>query len=117
MYLQVNKAWGATPLPAAHTIDPYKINKLRKGQKRYTLVVSAGDHVIKTGLVLLFLRIWAGTPAYVLAHISSKGRTSELERGLHYPVLGLRVESDLYTAKREVEKSHRVKQPRKTRND
>ena len=73
MYLQVNKAWGATPLPAAHTIDPYKINKLRKGQKRYTLVVSAGDHVIKTGLVLLFLRIWAGTPAYVLEHFSKLG--------------------------------------------
>ena len=73
MYLQVKKVWGHTPLPAAHTIDPYKINKLRKGQKRYTLVVSAGDHVIKTGLVLLFLRIWAGTPAYVLKHFSNLG--------------------------------------------
>ena len=62
--------WGDTSLPAAHTIDPYKINKLRKGQKRYTLVVS-GDHVIKTGLVLLFLRIWAGTPAYVLKRFST----------------------------------------------
>ena len=30
------------------------------------------------------------------------------EERLHNPVLGLRVESDLYTAKREIEKSHRV---------
>ena len=30
--------------------------------------------------------------------------------GLNHPVLGLRVESDLYTAESEVEKSHRVKQ-------
>ena len=71
VYLQVQKVWGDTPLPAAHTIDPYKINKLRKGQKRYTLVVSAGDHVIKTGLVLLFLRIWAGAPAYVVTRFST----------------------------------------------
>ena len=36
---------------------------------------------------------------------------------LNHPVLGLRVESDLYTAKREVEKSHRVQNTRETRND
>ena len=81
MYLQVQKVWGDTPLPAAHTIDPYKINKLRKGQKRYTLVVSAGDHVIKTGLVLLFLRIWAGTPAYVLRYFSTEIRHTATAAG------------------------------------